>query len=207
MGLDINYQVIPDDCSLLSRSRQEDEFCRYLEFFSQHALLSQSELDGSAEFCSEAEYRSLVEFVGEARQLTQDYPGIEKRNLCTRKWDMLNYLLSPQRRNCDDKLGEDWVEKAIFGSEVLSLGGEKIGHAIHYLSPIEVYEIQDKLDRIEPEMLGAHWNPVAMRRAGVYKINGTESDESFQYLQELFEEFKAFYASVGEREGVLVWLS
>jgi hypothetical protein len=171
-------------------------------------LLSQAELDDSAELGYEAEYRALVEFVGEARQLIRDYPGIEERNLCHRKWDMLYYLLSPQRRNGGEPQAEDaWVERAIFGDEVLSLGGEKIGHTIRYLSPIEVYEIQDKLDRVEPEMLGAHWNPVAMRRAGVYKIGGSESDESFQYLQELFVQFKAFYGSVGEDEGVLVWLS
>ncbi|WP_310484184.1 DUF1877 family protein [Chamaesiphon sp. VAR_48_metabat_403] len=208
MGLDINYQVIPDNCVLLARSRQVDEFCRHLEFFPQNALLSQSELEDSAEFCDEAEYRFLVEFAQEARQLIRDYPGIEERNLCHRKWDMLYYLLSPQRRNGGDKLaGEDWAEKAIFGDEVLSLGGEKIGHPIHYLSPIEVYAIQDKLDRVDADMLGTHWNPVAMRRAGVYKINGNESDESFQYLLELFCQFKAFYASVSEDEGVLVWLS
>jgi hypothetical protein len=70
----MNYQVIPDNCNLLARSRQEDEFCRHLEFFKQNAL-------------------------------------------------------------------------------------------------------------------------------------STESDESFQYLQELFEEFKNFYGSVSEHEGVLVWLS
>ncbi len=208
MGLDMNYQVIPNDCSLLARSRQEDEFCRHLEFFQQNALLSQAELEASAEFCDEAEYRSLVEFVEEARKLIRDYPGIEERNLCHRKWDMLYYLLSPQRRNHGDKpAGEDWAEKAIFGDEVLSLGGEKIGHTIRYLSPIEVYTIQDNLDRVDVALLGTHWNPGAMRRAGVYKINGCESDESFQYLQELFCQFKAFYASVGEEEGVLVWLS
>lgn len=204
----MNYQVVPDNCSLLARSRQEDEFCRHLEFLQQNALLSQSELEDSAEFSDAAEYRSLVEFVEEARQLIRDYPGIEERNLDHRKWDMLYYLLSPQRRNGGDKqAGEDWVEKAIFGDEVLSLGGKNIGHTIYYLSPIEVYAIQDKLDRVDVDMLRTHWNPTAMRRAGVYKINGNESDEYFQYLQELFEQFKAFYASVFEDEGVLVWLS
>ena len=204
----MNYQAIPDNCNLLARSRQEDEFCRHLLYFPIYALMSQAEFEYETEVDGEAEDRSFIEFTDEARKLIRDYPGIEERNLVDRKWDMLYYLLSPHRRNRSEQHAvEDWANKAIFGSEVLSPGGENIGHTIHYLSPIEVYEIQDKLDRFDPETLGAHWNPVAMRRASVYKIGGSENDEDFQYLQELFEQFKAFYASVGEDEGVLIYIT
>ena len=122
---------------------------------------------------------------------------------------MFDYLLSPRRRNCQPEDSDDWVKKAIFGSEVLNPAVQTvIGHPIHYLSPLEVYEIHDKLEKIDPQMLGAHWNPVAMSRAGVYKIHPEQSDDFLSYLQELFGQFKAFYAvAAGGEEGVLTFVS
>jgi hypothetical protein len=65
MGLDLHYQVIPDDCILLARSRQEPKFGSHLEFLKDNVLMSQAKLDDGAELGYEAEDRSLVEFYRE----------------------------------------------------------------------------------------------------------------------------------------------
>jgi Domain of unknown function (DUF1877) len=204
MGLDIHYQVIPDDCRLLARSRQEPKFGSHLEFFKRAALMSPQDLNRNDD------WQFFIEFASEIRQLIQQHPGIEYRNLnIDRTWDKFHYLLSYQRRNGGEKSDRDvWVEKAILGGEVLDPAIQTtIGIPICYLSPIAVYEIQDNLDTVELDLLGVHWNPVAMRQANVYKIGGNENDEDFYYLQELFTQFKAFYASVSEQEGVLTFMT
>lgn len=204
MGFDIHYQVIPDDCKLLARSRQEPKFGSHLEFFKLAARMSPQELNRNDD------WQFFIEFADEVRQLIQQYPGIEHRNLdIDRTWDKFHYLLSYQRRNGGKKSDRDvWVEKAILGGEELDpVIQTTIGIPIRYLSPIAVYEIQDNLNTIELDLLGVHWNPVAMRRANVYKIGGNEHDEDFYYLQEMFAQFKAFYASVSEREGVLTFMT
>ncbi len=211
MGLDLHYQVIPDDCQLLARSHLEPDFGSHLEFFKSYALMSQAELEYEcdSEYEPLAENRPLLEFVDAARQLIQLYPGIEQRNLdIDRKWDRFHYLLSPWRRNSGEKqVWDNWMYKAIFGSEILNPETTTtIGHPIRYLSPLEVYEIKDRLKTIDLDMFGAHWNPTAMS-VSVYKIHQSEDDESFRYLQELFGQFKAFYAAVADREGVITCMS
>ncbi len=154
--------------------------------------------------------RSFVEFMDEVRQLIQQYPGIENRNLSIgRTWDVLHYLLSYQRCNGGEEQERDGlVTKAILGGEILNPAVQKIiCIPIRYLSPIEVYEIQDILETVDVEMLGIHWNPVAMKRRSVYKSPLSQDDDYFRYLQELFVEFKTFYASVSDREGVLTFMT
>jgi hypothetical protein len=204
MGFDIHYQVIPDDCRLLTRSRQEPKFGSHIEFFKRAGMMSPQELNRYDD------WQSFIEFADEVRQLIQQYPGIEHCNLdIHRTWDKFHYLLSYQRRNGGKKQAEDdWVEKAILGGEVLDPAIQStIGIPIRYLSPIAVYEIQDKLETMEIDMLGIHWNPAAMRQANVYKISGSENDEDFCHLQEIFAQFKAFYSSVSEQEGVLTFMT
>jgi hypothetical protein len=203
MGLDIHYQIVPDACRLLVRSRQEPKLGTHLEFFKRAALMSSQELN------RHDDWQFFIEFADEVRQLIQQYPGIEDRNLdIGRTWDIFHYLLSYRRRNGGEKDGDDWVEKAILGGRVLDPAIQTtIGIPIRYLSPIEVYEIQDRLETVELDMLGTHWNPIAMCQANVYKIGLHASDEYFRYLQELFAQFKAFYASVSDLEGVLTFMT
>jgi hypothetical protein len=212
MGLDLHYQAIPDDCKLLARSRQEPEFGCDLEFFNSYALMSQVELDSDVADMLEWEEddQFFIEFVNEARQLIHQYPGLEQRNLdIGRTWDKFHYLLSRQRRDCAKATTPDWAEAAIVGGSVLNESVQTVqGYAIRYLNPAEVSSINDRLMLITPEMFGAHWNPVAMTRAAVYKIYFDKSDEHLDYLYTEFQRLQDFYSLVTRHgEGIITCLS
>jgi hypothetical protein len=61
MGFDIYYQVIPDDCKLLARSRQEPKFGSHLEFFKLAARMSPQELNRNDD------WQFFIEFANEVR--------------------------------------------------------------------------------------------------------------------------------------------
>jgi hypothetical protein len=194
---------MPDACRLLARSRHEPDFGANLEFFKSYALTSQEELD------HRANDQLFIEFVHEVRQAIDHYPGIEHRNLYLgRSWDMLYYLLSEGRRKGEPKDWTHWVEKAIFGGEILNEATQTtIGFPIRYLSPVEVCHVQDKLETVTLEMLRSHWNPQAMREAEIYKIHVEENEDCCKWVQEDFEKLRAFYAlSAGHGEGVLAFV-
>lgn len=201
MGLDIHYQAVQETCTLLARSRHDPDFGANLEFFESRVSMSQEKLDYFAD------EQSLVEFVHEARQTVEQYPGIEQRNLYLgRGWDKLYYLLSERRRRGEPQDGSDWAEKAIFGGSVLNAATQTtIGFRIRYLSPDEVIDVKHQLETVTVEMLHDHWNPQAMSKAGVYKIR---AEDDFEWVQEDFEKLKNFYALIAEyQEGILTFVS
>lgn len=147
MGLDIEYQAMPENCRLLERSRHEPGFGVNLEFFRSYALKLPKELA----------YRTddqFTEFVEEARKTVKQHPAIEHRNLnLGRRWDMLYYLLSERRRKGEEQDWSHWVEKAVLGGQVLNQATQTtIGFPIRYLHPIEVLEVQNELEAIRIEM-------------------------------------------------------
>jgi Domain of unknown function (DUF1877) len=209
MGLDMGYQSIPN-CQLLARSRQEPSFGEHLQFFKLYISEPEEELEREREVDEDEEdYRLSIDFVNETLQLIQQYPGLEHRNLdIGRVWDKFYYLLSPGRRNCEEVAESDWVKKAIFGGSPLNeVTTTVIGTPIHYLDPGEVKDIQEKLQTISIAISSTHWNPLAMSKAGVYKIHGDESDRYFHYVQEEFQRFKDFYTLVSSfDEGIITCL-
>lgn len=206
MGLDLQYQAMPENCRLLIRACQDSDFGENLEFFRFYALKSQEAI---AHFNIDP---LLSEFVSEVRRTVQQYPGLEHRNFYFgRRWDMLYYLLSERRRKGERRNNSHWVEKAIFGGEVLNVDEKTqtvIGSPIHYLSPVEVSDTRDHLETVTIEMLRTHWNPREMYEAGVYKIHSDEDEDSFKWIKEDFEKLKAFYALISEDgEGILTFIS
>lgn len=203
MGLDIHYQAMPESSNLLERARHEPQFGANLEFFKSYALTTQEKLD------SRTYEQHLVDFIHQARQSLKQYPGIEYRNLYLgRRWDMLYYLLSERRRKGKERDWSRWVEKAIFGGEVLNEETRTtIGFSIRYLNPTEVVNVRDNLRTVTSAMLRAHWNPYKMSEAGVYKVRGDENEDYFKWIEEDFEKLKTFYASIAEHdEGVLAFV-
>ncbi len=205
----MGYQAIPN-CQLLARSHQEPNFGEHLEFFELYLSESEAELEREREVDEDEEdYRLSIEFLNEACKLIQQYPGLEYRNFrIGRAWDKFYYLLSPGRRNCEEVAESDWVKKAIFGGSPLNEANKAIiGSCIRYLDPSEVHNIQEKLQTISIKIFSAHWNPLAMSHAGVYKIYADEGDEYSHYVQEKFQRFKDFYTLVSSRdEGILTCL-
>ena len=203
MGLDIHYQAMPESSNLLERARHEPQVGSNLEFFKSYALTTQEELD------SPTYDQHLVDFIHQARQSLEQYPGIEYRNLYLgRTWDMLYYLLSERRRKGEERDWTQWVEATIFGGEVLNEETQtSIGFQIRYLNPAEVLNVRDNLKTVTTAMLHAHWNPRKMREAGVYKIRADEDEDYFTWIEEDFEKLKTFYASIAEHgEGVLTFV-
>lgn len=208
MGLDFHYQAMPENCELLIWARNEPDFGANLEFFNSYALMSLEELQKEIDDCSEDQL--FVEFIRQTRKTVQRNPAIAHRNLYFgRKWDCIYYLLSERRRQCEERDWSNWVEKAIFGGQVLNeLTQTTIGFPIRYLCPAEVFDIQNKLETVTIEKLHCHWNPQAMSKAGVYKSHVDQNENDFHWIQESFEKLRAFYTLVAERnEGVLAFVS
>ncbi|MBE9179285.1 DUF1877 family protein [Oculatella sp. LEGE 06141] len=203
MGLDIHYQAMPESSNLLERARHEPRIGSNLEFFKSYALTTQKQLD------DRIYEQHIVDFIYQARQSLEQYLGIEYRNLYLgRRWDTLYYLLSERRRKGEERDWSQWVEKAIFGGEVLNEETQTtIGFPIRYLYPTEVLKVRDNLKAVTPAMLHGHWNPYKMNEAGVYKIRGDEDENYFTWIKEDLEKLKTFYDSIAEHdEGVLAFM-
>jgi hypothetical protein len=202
MGLDRDYQAMPDGCTLLERARHEPASGGYLESFYSWNY------DSEPPPVRNDDDKAFVEFLAAAKEVVEHHPGIKSRYLYLgRRWDMLHYLLSENRRKGDNKEWSHWVDKAIFGGQILNEETiTTIGSPIRYLPPSEVLYVAENLGEISSESLRHHWNPQAMCDAKVYKSRGADN-ESFGWVKEDFEKLKCFYALVAAHsEGVLSFM-
>jgi hypothetical protein len=189
MGLDMSYQAIPADSSLLKKVSE-----------SENAAVSLN-IHGFKEVSDEylqyyGENTEFAEFLSETKLIRNEHSGIENRELYLgRRWDMLHYLLSEIRRNDQPYDESDLIHRAIHGGELLGDGVYlPQGVPVRYLNPQEVKEISKLFGQIETDSLEIYWNPPKMREAGVYKIRGDDSDnDQLYYLKEDFEKLKDFY--------------
>lgn len=207
MGMDIHYQAMPENCELLVWARQEPNFGANLEFFESYATMSPEKLQQRLDNDQDPHF---VKFVCQLRKLVEEHRGIGYRNLYFgRRWDSLYYLLSERRRKGEAQDWSHWVEKAIFGDQILNEATQTtIGFPIRYLYPKEVSDIQNKLETVTKEMLCFHWNPPAMSAVAVYKITADADRDALNWICEDFEKLKAFYTLIaGHDEGVLTFVS
>jgi len=188
MGLDMNYQAIRHDFRLI-----EEMFGKKIDekYFRLHSFSEDLEKNETTLVRSENSLAENREFdLG-------------------RRWDMLHYLLSENRRKSNQELDEnDLMYQAIQGTADL---GENIrlvqGCPVRYSNPQKVKEISRHLGQFSADDLEKFWNPKKMRACGVYKIRGDYTDDDQLYfLKEEFEQFKKFYlwAAIFD-EGVLVF--
>ena len=204
MELDIYYQAMPERCNLPLRSRHEPNFGANLEFLASYAVKTQKNLDALTKD------QCLVDFVYELRQALKRYPELEHQNLFLgRRWDMLYYLLSARRRRSEARNWSHWVEKVLFGGEMLNEETQTtIGFPIRYLNSAEVSKVSHNLKATTAAMLYAHWNPQRMSESNVYKLHPNKGEDYFKWIKEDFEQLKRFYASTQARgEGVLTFVS
>ena len=194
MGLDVKYQAMPNNCALLERARHDGEFGSHLEFFASYVIATPNRL------AIYAGNEVSLDFIGEAKQLARQYPGLENRNYDGgRNWDKLHYLLSEKRRQADSQNENDWAYRALLGGDVLNPQTQTtIGSPIRYLAPDEVREISELLQSISANSLREHWDVAAMLRAAVYKIHPADDDESFDWIKTSYRELAAFYALVAQ---------
>ena len=144
MGLEINYQAIPDHCPLLEIEGEDLQFLGH--YFS-----------GA---------RSEDPFGSESERMKKSHPGIETRAFgLDRDWDVLNYLLS--------KLGQ-LGQAAIKGSLKLERAKGVQGIPICYSNSAQVQEIEGWIRQLDPSDLESQWDSEAMEQQGVYKFFGDE---------------------------------
>ena len=198
MGLDVVYQAMPANCEVLARSLLDPQFASNLAYFaSYYEQLTedlQAELEDYEDYAEE--YAVTIEFSKAAHRTCSRYPGLEHRCLYLgRKWDMLRYLLSHERRREKaPDIDDSWVDRAIFGGEILHEDKISItGLTFHYLEPSEVSTISERLNGISIETLHKYWHPQKMSKAGVYKIHSEDSESVFYYVAEDFHKLKTFY--------------
>jgi hypothetical protein len=199
MGLDVVYQAMPTNCEVMARSLLDPQFASNLAYFASYCEQLPEDLQAELEDCEDyedyaEEYAVTLEFSKAAHRTCSLYPGLEHRCLhLGRKWDMLRYLLSNERRQkAPDR--DSWVDRAILGGEILHEDKiSRIGVEIHYLEPSEVLTICNRLDDISIEMLHEYWHPQKMSKAGVYKIHSDDAESVFYYVAEDFHKLKTFY--------------
>ena len=215
MRLDVVYQAMPANCEVLTRSLLDPEFASNLASFTNYCEQLpeevQAELEDYEDYEDYAEeYTVTIEFSKAAYRTCSLYPGLEHRCLhLGRKWDVLRYLLSHDRRGekAPDR-DDSWVDHAILGGEILHEDKISItGLAFHYLEPYEVSTISERLNGISIEMLHEYWHPQKMSKAGVYKIHSDDSESVFYYVAEDFHKLRTFYQLVRQhQEGVITYL-
>jgi hypothetical protein len=150
------------------------------------------------------------EILGESQSATaiEDSRSKEDREVdIDRRWDVLYYLLSENRRRCLPADEDDWAYRAVFGARML---GDEIramqGVPIRYTRADEIWEIYERLDAVQVESLAEHWNPAAMSEAGVYKMRPETDDGKLELVIEDFENLKNLYLwAFAYEEGVLVF--
>lgn len=186
MGLDMSYQAIPHDCRLIEKmfGKAIDEKSLLLHDFRE-------------------DFEKTTKLTRNENSLADN-----REFDLGRRWDMLHYLLSENRRDPNQKLDEnDLVYQAIHGAG--DLGADFVlvqGVPVRYSNPQKVKEISKYFGQISSGDLEKHWNPPQMRQNGVYKIRGDYTDDDqLDYLKEEFEKLKQLYlwAAIYD-EGVLV---
>lgn len=118
-----------------------------------------------------------------------------------RRWDLLHFLLSAERRG-EPTNDPDWAYRAIHGGEILHPEVQSgIGITIKYLNPDETYDIWERLNNIDTDEIAANWSRTGMEKAGVYKWNQMRESD---WLED-FHRFRDFYLeAVIHDEGVIV---
>ena len=202
MGLDNVYQAMPENCSLLERSRYDADFGANLTDFEQCAAAAQEEID------ERGNDQTYLDFVSAAKLLCKERPQLfERRLFLGRRWDMIHYLLSEERRRGYCANDSDWVKRFIHGGEVLNEYIKDIsGHHIFYLAPGEVSELWIKLGDITSETFREHWNPSLMYEAGVYKMHAADDERQLEYIETDFNDLRnLFFEAMTHDEGILNW--
>src|SRR5579871_4087716 len=224
MGLNIDYQALPAESSLLMRAIAEPEFGG--ELWSLAAALQGR---CRCKFLNPMKR----EFRQEVDSLRVEKPGIENRNrdFQDKSWDVMHFLVSdlrrremdggpgprsllahdwevinlPKRRNkpkwAQPYIAEDWGTSVISGSVQLAphlIGGQ--GHPIRYNPPEKVQECAEYLALLELSDIEPYYAEQKAWGLAVY-VSGYDLELLWQHFQDLCD----LYAdAVAHCEGILV---
>lgn len=186
MAMDASYQAIPEDCELLARARQDEEWAEALQFFHGIALRGTNDRMWMAQF---------PEFALAVVALVEKNAGLKDRYFFAgRAFDLILYLLSPERRERKYQEDQSLIRKAIYGverlhPEALATQGRPIG----FVPAREVAVISEYFAGISEEKLLEHYDPELMWQAYVYKMYPEDGEILLQRIREGFAGMQNIY--------------
>lgn len=201
MVLEFTLQAVPHNCSLIEASQHEPIIGEYLELFG-FADVSFQDLK------FRASDEVFVFYISEVKAIREERLGIEDRRLnLGRRWDMLLYTLSEERRTRNAASPYSWQNRAIHGGDVL---GASVcttrGVPIRMLPADETEKVAAELRALDIEGLRSHFVPKKMTEAGVYGMNVNALDVTPDALKRDLENLVDFYSAAAEnQEGVLTF--
>jgi hypothetical protein len=210
VGVELTYRAIPDDTRLFELVALSRDHGEALEFIN---LYFSGERHRNAEGDEINRLFSL-----EAQRIKMAHPGIELRS-CTldRRWDMLHYLLSEQRRTEAFQLGsgtfrpndDDNGSRAVWGEKDIHANAIATqGFPLRYASGPCAAATARWLNALTRDDLQSRYDPEAMDAQGVYKLyQDSVYERLFEDLWECFEKLKSFYQAIAQHhEGALIVL-
>ncbi|MEZ4669176.1 MAG: DUF1877 family protein [Anaerolineae bacterium] len=150
-----------------------------------------------------------VDFARELLRLIRHTPGLQQRNVYIgQHWDMLHFLLSPQRRQGTHDINTDWIKRAILGGEELKGVTASGDVPVFFMPYTEVQSTSFMLNQVTRQMFVEYFNIQAMIRAGVYaSLSLMGRQYAFEELWESFSHLRDFYMSAAaNEEGVVAYM-
>ena len=193
MGLEVEYQAVPDNAAVLVRARID---AAYSERIYGVSTFRRDEIFPPSD-------QVELELQRDVKSLLVLHPGLEHRNFdIDRQWDALTYLLSENRRQSEfEKL--DLGAAAVLGMQEFPHNGAQ-GIPTRYSSSEDLRRIFDYLAPISRDDLFEHYDLAKMKTSAVYKMWNEDGYDI--YLWRLFEGLRDFYQLVlSHNEGVLVF--
>jgi len=188
MGTEATFQAIPEDCELLARARADTEVAELMAFFNSYAI-------GRHPFGWQPKTSAQTYFNSAVKALIQQRPGLVQRYLYAgRKYDMIVYLLSEERRKGNRDTDTSLIHKAIWGSERLHpVARATQGLPIGLVPAQDVVRITEFISTITYDHFHQHYKPPEMEKMGVYKIYAGDGEEVFSEIWDEFQDIRRFY--------------
>ncbi|AKQ68383.1 hypothetical protein A176_005295 [Myxococcus hansupus] len=205
MGVETSYQAIPEGTALLERAIQDPDLGELLGLLnsSLHGSWYESARRGGPPLNETEETLQHM-----ALSLEHAHPGLKQRfYTLDRRWDMLHFLLSAERRGEPSLPLDDLFTVAVRGGALLAphiRGGQ--GHPIRIVSAAQTQALAARLAEVSQNDLRRHYVPERMEEAAVYKWFAAHvSDSTWPVLWDAFEGLRDFYREVAAHgEAVLV---
>ena len=205
MGVDTDYQAIPEGTALLERAIQDPDMGELLGLLhsSLYGSWYESARRGGPPLNETEEALQQM-----ALSLEQAHPGLKQRYYTLdRCWDMLHFLLSAERRGEPSLPLDDLFTIAVRGGALLAphiRGGQ--GHPIRFVSAAQTRALAARLPEVSQIDLRRHFSPERVEAEAVYKWSATNvTDSNWPMLWDYFEGLRDFYREVAAHgEAVLV---
>ncbi|WP_295122289.1 YfbM family protein [uncultured Chitinophaga sp.] len=123
-------------------------------------------------------------------------------------WDGLLYLLTGYGI-MDIEKAEQLLSQALFSGQIVDEAQDLGLGPAHYLTPIQVRNVYNRLERITEQDLRGRFNPGQMSELRIYPRMWDDADEdAFDYLRNNFHVMKDFYKSAAtRRNGMITFLN